>query len=185
MRIPPQAKSVFKGEIFEIFQWEQELFDGTTATFERAKRANTAFAIPILDGKIIIADEEQPGGRQFITLPGGRLEKNESAEIGMQRELLEETGLQSNDLELLTVYEPAGKIDWQISIFIARNCIKVTEPHLDPGEKISIKKVNFEEFCEQVFSNEFRIKDFAHLLLRWKFLEPEKFEEFKQKLGLI
>ncbi len=184
MRIPPQAKSVFKGEIFEIFQWEQELFDGTTAIFERARRADTAFVIPILDGKIVIADEEQPGGRQFVTLPGGRLEKNESAEIGMQRELLEETGLQSTDLELLTVYEPAGKIDWKISIFIARGCIQKAEPHLDPGEKISLRKVSFDEFCEQVFSSEFRIKDFAHLLLLWKFLEPEKLVEFRKKLGL-
>ena len=36
--IPPDAKRVFKGKIFEAYQWEQELYDGTKTIFEKLAR---------------------------------------------------------------------------------------------------------------------------------------------------
>lgn len=34
MKIPSTAKRVFKGIIFDVYRWEQEMFDETTSTFE-------------------------------------------------------------------------------------------------------------------------------------------------------
>ncbi len=40
MKIPPNAKRVFKGIIFDVYQWQQKMFDGSKETFEMLKRAN-------------------------------------------------------------------------------------------------------------------------------------------------
>lgn len=36
--IPENAKLVFKGKIFDTYQWEQEMYDGSRVTFEKIKR---------------------------------------------------------------------------------------------------------------------------------------------------
>ena len=54
-KFPPQAKRVFKGMIFDVYQWEQEMYDGSTHTFEKIIRPDTVLVIPVTeDGKIII-----------------------------------------------------------------------------------------------------------------------------------
>ena len=58
--IPPHAKRVFKGVIFEVYQWEQEMFDGSVETYEALKRADTAQVIATRRNKILIPLEEQP-----------------------------------------------------------------------------------------------------------------------------
>ena len=184
MKIPAQAKSVFKGEIFEVFQWPQPLFDGSEATFEMLKRANTSQVIATRNGRIIIIEEEQPG-KKYTGLFGGRQEVHETPLQAAQRELVEEGGFTSADWELLTTYEPLGKINWEINIFIARNVTANSTQKLDPGEKISFREVSFEEFLEMIFENNQDFGQFAFDLLYWKFLQPEKLAEFKQKLGLV
>jgi len=32
--VPEEAKLVFKGIIYDVYQWEQKMFDGTFSTFE-------------------------------------------------------------------------------------------------------------------------------------------------------
>src|SRR3989344_2576397 len=155
MKFPPNAKSVYKGKIFEVFEWEQRLFDGTTDTFEGLKRPDTIQIIPTIGDKILLSREEQPQKPLTNTFLGGRMEEGEEPLVTAKRELLEETGLESSDWELLKVFEPDGKIDWTIYLFIARNCKKVAEQNLDAGEKIEVKEVNFEEFLEIVSHEDF------------------------------
>lgn len=46
--IPSQAECKFKGEIFEVYQWPQELYDGSVATFEMLRRADTVKVVAVL-----------------------------------------------------------------------------------------------------------------------------------------
>src|SRR6266567_4147904 len=93
--IPENAKKVFEGEIFDVFQWEQEMFDGSRKTFEKVERPDTANIIAFTeDGKVIILDQEQPGKDKFVSLPGGRIDEGENPLEAAKRELLEETGFQ-------------------------------------------------------------------------------------------
>lgn len=60
--IPQTAKRVFEGKLFDVYQWDQELFDGKTITFEKLKRPDTVNVIPITtDGQIVISEQEQTG----------------------------------------------------------------------------------------------------------------------------
>lgn len=187
MKIPQKAKLVFKGKIFDTYQWEQELYDGSIATFEALKRPDTIQIIPTVvdpstgSGKIFMAREEQPNKPLSDSLLGGRIEEGEEALVAAKRELLEESGMESDDWELIKTFVNEGKIDWNVYLFVARNCRKVAEPNLDPGEKIEVKVVNFEEFLEVVSSEKFWGRDIANHILRLR-LDQEKLEEFKKRL---
>lgn len=99
-KLPSEANLVFKGKIFEVWQWEQEMFDGTKETFEKLKRANTALVIPLVGKNILIQEQEQPDKPgPFLSLPGGRCDESEKPLEAAKRELLEETGYASDDWE--------------------------------------------------------------------------------------
>lgn len=175
MKIPEKAKRVFKGVIFDVYQWEQEMYDGSTATFEMLKRPDTVLVIPTIDDKILITDQEQPDKKPFYSLFGGRLDEGEEPMNGAKRELLEESGMVSEDWELWKTYEPFSKMDWQVYMYIARNCKKVAEQKLDPGERITIRQVDIHQFIEMVTSEKFWGGEFA--------LDILKMEKDKKALG--
>lgn len=181
MKLPPNAKKVFQGTIFSVYQWEQELYDGTKATFEALKRPGTIQIIPTKGDKILLSYEEQPTKPRSFTFFGGRQEPDEEPLVTAKRELQEETGLASDDWELLKVYKNEGKIDWDVYLFVARQCKKVGEPNLDAGEKIDVKEVTFDEFLEKVSSEDFWGKLIANDILRMR-LHNDELAVFKQRL---
>lgn len=154
MKIPNNAKCVFKGVIFDVYQWEQEMFDGSHETFEALKRPNTVLTIPVVGSKLLLSFEEQPGKTRHHRLFGGRAEPNEDPLETAKRELLEETGMESPDWELFGSYEFDGKIEWSTYIFIARDCQKIAEQKLDAGEKIDVYECQLSEFMEKIRKNE-------------------------------
>lgn len=178
--IPPHAKKVFSGKIFDVYQWEQRLYDGTSATFEKIKRIDTVGIIPItVDKKIIITEQEQPGMKPFIGFPGGRIDEREDPLSAAKRELREETGYEGNEYILWDASQYLSKIDWAIYTFIAKDCKKTAEQHLDSGEKITIRYVTFEELLQLVFEENFRDRETALKILQLK-NKPKKFAEMKE-----
>ena len=144
--IPENAERVFKGRIFDVYQWEQKMFDGTSATFEMIRRPDTVCSIPIVDNKILVIDDEQPHTGSRIGFPGGRVDsQDESTLTSAKREVLEETGYEFNDWKLTGVFQPHTKLEWFIYFYIASNGHKVGKPHLDTGEKITLKQLSFDE----------------------------------------
>jgi ADP-ribose diphosphatase len=181
MKLPPNAKKVFQGKIFSVHQWEQEMYDGSKATFEMLKRPGTIQIIPTAGKTVYLSYEEQPTKPRSYTLFGGRQEPDEEPLFTAKRELLEETGLESDDWELVKTYNYEGKIEWPIYLYVARHCKKVADQHLDPGEKIDIKEVSFEQFVEIVSAENFWGGIIANDILRMR-LEPEKLADFKKRL---
>lgn len=77
--LPSNAKLVFKGTIFDVYQWEQEGYDGKVKIFEKIKRPDTVVILPILeDGKILLARQGQPGKEPFLGTVGGRVDEGET-----------------------------------------------------------------------------------------------------------
>jgi len=108
--LPKHAKKVFTGEIFDVYQWEQEMYDGSTVIFEKIKRADTVSVIPITtEQKILISHEEQPGLKPFYGVFGGRIEPEENPLSAAKRELLEETGYQSDKWKLWLLKKSSGQ----------------------------------------------------------------------------
>jgi len=123
--IPPSAKKVFSGVRFDVYQWQQELYDGSYATFERARFRDGAFVIALLpDDQIIMTLQEQPArAGSFLSLPGGAFDSpTEDPLLCAQRELLEETGYESDEWECYEVFEGTANIVVYTHFYIARNC---------------------------------------------------------------
>lgn len=181
-KLPPQAKQVFNGQIFDVYQWEQPMFDGTVATFEMLKRPNTVQIIAVVGDTIIINKESQPHKGDFLTLPGGRQDATDATmREAAKRELLEETGYTSDDMEELYTWSPYNKMEWTVSCFVARNAQKVQSPMLDPGEKIDLLFLSFDEFIHLASSVEFHATELKEHILRMR-LNPPELEHFKKIL---
>jgi len=181
MKIPSQAKRVFEGKIFDVYQWEQEMFDGSRQTFEMLKRPDTVQILAIIGDKILTVKEDQPNVKNRLGFLGGRVDAGEKPLAAAKREILEEAGLVFSDWELFKIYEPFRKMDWKIYFYIARNCRKAAEPIWDSGEKIKSKKLSFDEFIKIYSSEKYLGGDFGADLLRIR-LDKKKLKNFKKKL---
>lgn len=143
-KIPKHAKKVFTGVIYDIWQWQQELFDGSYTTFEMASRADVVSVIPIIGDELVILHEEQPSHPPRTGFPGGHIDPGETPLQAAVRELHEETGMVFKNLKLVMVEDiGGGKLDWTAYRFIATGYIRTDEPHIDPGEKIEVEQVPF------------------------------------------
>jgi ADP-ribose pyrophosphatase len=161
------AKMVFQGEIFQVWQWPQKLFDGSQATFESLARADTVTILAFtVDHRIIMTRQSQPASQEFWSLPGGIVDKGETILQASQRELLEETGYQTREWNFLFCGQIHEKIDWASFYLVAKNCQKVADQQLDPGERIALELCDLNQFTELIKSSDFRNNDFALWFLR-------------------
>jgi len=181
--IPENAKRVFKGVIFDVYQWEQEMYDGARTIFEKIKRSDTVIVFPVLpDGKIILTEQEQPGSEPFIGATGGRIDRGEDVLDAAKRELLEESGYEAEEFILWDAQQPMNKVDWAVYTFIAKGLKKVGDMSLDGGEKIKLFSVTLDELIELATSSEnrkFGEKEIIYKLFRAK-LNPEKYDKLKE-----
>lgn len=160
--IPQHAQKVFSGELFDVYQWQQELFDGSHATFEKLRRSDGVGVVAVTPEKqILLLRQQQPAMDPFISLVGGRVDPGETAEQTARRELLEETGCVAREIVPWFSLQPFEKIEWTISFFIARDCVVKHKQSLDAGEKIEVHAHTYEEFFETVQHNDFRDTEVA------------------------
>jgi ADP-ribose pyrophosphatase len=178
--VPDTATQVFKGITFSVYQWPQELYDGSTATFERIKRPDSAGVIAISpDHKIILTYQEQPLHKPFWGLLGGVVDPGEQPLESAKRELKEEGGFAAPVWKEWFSFRPSVRIEWTIHLFIAQQVTKVIEPHPEPGEKITIHELTFEEFLEVVQRPDFRDSEVALEVLK-AMVNQQKMTELKQ-----
>jgi ADP-ribose pyrophosphatase len=144
--IPEQAKLAFKGMIFDVYQWPQKLFDGSSHTFEMLKRPDTVTAICVVEDKILVINDEQPhlGARQ--SFPGGRVDESDPAILAAaQREVAEETGYSFQNWRLVKVSQPYRKMEWFVYVWLAWDVTGQQATNLDAGERITVQALTFNE----------------------------------------
>ena len=181
MKIPKEAKLVFKGIIYNVYQWQQKMLDGSYQTFEAVDRPNSVIVLPTKNKKLLIAKETQPFKGTFWGFFGGQMEEGETALKTAKRELQEETNLISKDWEKLFHYDMPG-MQWRLSYFIARDCeeSKESKKHNDPGEKIQIHEIDIKDLKGYLEKDNWRDQ-----LLKCTFLsniDDKEIKNLKEKL---
>jgi len=180
--IPPQAKKVFSGVMFDVYQWEQEMFDGSTATFEMVSRQPSTEAIVTVGDKIVMLTQEQPNREPYPSLPGGRIEPGEDPDEAIKREIAEESGYTSDDIELLYHFTGNSKLYFPEYIFVAKNGHNGANQSLDAGEKISVKLVTFDELLETTRNPLFAASWGLKQVFVEALLDKEKYQKLKEKI---
>ena len=147
--VPDEATKVFTGQIFDVYQYQQELYDGSFGTFEMLRRPDTTSAICIVDDKIIVIEDEQPHRKMVIALPGGRTEPTDISVLdALKREVREETGHVFDSWELLEVSQPHEKMEWFIYCYLAFDAGEKIAAHVDAGEKIKVNYYTLDQVKE-------------------------------------
>src|SRR3989344_337050 len=149
MKIPENAEMVYTGVIYDVYHWEQKLFNGDKKIFEGLKRKPAVQIFAVSEGNIVLLEEKQPGQKSYLSIPGGGVESNDVLACA-KRELLEETGLFSEDWILWKKLELGLNIEFDTYYYIAKNCKRKTDPSLDAGEEIKVNWLSLEEFLKAI-----------------------------------
>ena len=182
MKIPDNSKKVYEGFMFEVYQWEQKMFDGSYQTFEIIKRTPSTDVIAIVSDKIMVLMQEQPTKPLYPSLPGGRVEKGLSPLENAKKEMLEETGFEASKWEILDEWFGHSKIFFHETVFIAKDCKKVAEQKLDAGEKIEVTFMSFDNFLNLCRNPKFIAPLGLKFLMYEALINKDKKQELKKRL---
>ncbi len=182
MKIPKEAKKVFSGIMFDVYQWKQKMYDGSYQTFEMIARAPSTDVIAIVDDKIIVLMQEQPTKPLFPSLPGGRVEGGDKPLETAKREMLEETGYEAKEWKLLAEWFGVSKLYFHESVFVAKNCKKVVQQKLDAGEKIKITFMSFNDFLKLCRNERFTAPLGLKFMMYEALVDPKKREELEKRI---
>ncbi len=116
------------------------------------------------DNKVILVEQyRHPIGEKLLELPGGFIDENESADIAIRRELMEETGYEFENVTHLgiTAANP-GVLNNFTHLFLATGGRKVSDQQLDSNEEIEIVLKSLEEVRSLLLES--KIKQSMHAL---------------------
>ena len=121
------------------------------------------------DGQYICVRQFRQGIKEVTTeFPAGGIESADSRSAGenrreedalecARRELREETGYESSEwTHLLTIPSNATICDNYAWLFMARNCRKTGEQHLDETERLNVLKLSADQIEERIRTGDFQ-----------------------------
>lgn len=143
-----QKKGYIGKNVFKV-----TLEDGSSRYAEQilknGRNGDAVVIIPITEeGKFIMVVQSRPNtlGGVLVEFPAGMVDEGEDALTSAKRELLEETGyLSDNFRELEWHYQDQGCSRAIVRTFIAEDCKRISDIHLDDFEKLEPVVMSYED----------------------------------------
>ena len=144
----------YQGTVLKVYKDHMKFSNGNTEDWDFIHHDGAAAVVPVMDdGKILMVKQYRNAlERDTLEIPAGKLDDpDEEGIVCASRELKEETGYSSDDLEwLLTIRTTGAFCNERIEVFVARNLIP-GEQHLDEDEFVDVKAYKLEELKEMIF----------------------------------
>lgn len=144
---------VYEGTIINMYKDHIKVPNGNIVDWDFIGHKGAAAVIPITDeGKILLVKQWRNALDRFtLEIPAGGLENADEPMIDCAaRELEEETGYKSDNLEFLaSLRTTVAFCNERIDVFVARNLTK-TSQKLDEDENIEVMAYNMDELLELI-----------------------------------
>ncbi|MBQ3545267.1 MAG: NUDIX hydrolase [Lachnospiraceae bacterium] len=148
---------VYEGSIINMYKDTIKVSNGNIVEWDFIGHKGAAAAIPVTDdGKIILVKQWRNSLDRFTyEIPAGGLEGEDEPMLeAAKRELEEETGYKSDDLEfLISLRTTVAFCNERIDVFVAKNLVK-TKQNLDRDEEIEIREFDKDELFTLIRSGE-------------------------------
>lgn len=116
-----------------------------------------ALAVTENSEAILVKQYRHPLKETLLEIPGGFVDKHETSDKAIARELLEETGYAFSNIHFVgRVAANPGVLDNYTDLYVATGGKKVASQQLDHGEEIEIKLFPLEKVREMLMQNEFK-----------------------------
>ena len=133
----------YQGTVLKVYKDHMKFSNGNTEEWDFIHHDGAAAVIPVMeDGKILMVKQYRNAlERDTLEIPAGKLDDpNEEGIVCAARELKEETGYSSENLEWILTIE----------VFVARNLIP-GEQSLDEDEFVDVKAYELDELKQMIF----------------------------------
>ena len=153
---PLETKIITHSKYRQSIEILYELPDGRQEVFSLSYvgKVVSVFALTE-DHKVILARQFRPGPNLVLDeLPGGAVDGEESLEAAAKRELLEETGYESQEWIPLGRMIESAYSTIERHGFVAKSCNKISAQKLDPNEFIEVVQKPIHEFLDQLRSGQ-------------------------------
>lgn len=161
---------VHKGKIIDYYVDTMELPDGKQVKWDFIQHNGAAAVVPVTaDGRILMVSQYRNALERYtLEIPAGGLNPGEATDLAAARELEEETGYASDQLELLlTIRTTVAFCNEKIDIYVARNLVK-THQHLDEDEYLNVEAHTMEELEQLIFNRKIEDSKTIAALMAYK-----------------
>ena len=149
----------YSGALIDIYSDTVELPNGHIAHWDYIHHDGAAAVVPVReDGKILMVRQFRNAlDRETLEIPAGKVDRPDEPKIQCAyRELEEETGYRSDNLEfLISVNTTVAFLDELIEIYVARDLVP-THQHLDEDEFVDVVPMGLDELCQMIYAGELR-----------------------------
>ena len=147
---------MYKGTVLEVYKDSMEFANGNHEEWDFIKHNGAAAVVPVLDdGRILMVSQFRNAlDRKTLEIPAGKLDPEEKGILCAARELEEETGYKSEQLEwLINIRTTVALCNEKIEVYVARK-LKAGTQNLDENEYVNVKAYTVDELKEKIFSGE-------------------------------
>ena len=134
-----KSELIYNGKVVKLYVDDVKCPNNNISKREIVKHNGGVCILAIVDNKVILEKQYRYAyDEELFELPAGKLEKDENPYDAGLRELEEETGYKSEDIEwLLTMRTTMGFCNEKIEIYVARN-LKASKQNLDENEYVDV-----------------------------------------------
>lgn len=150
------SEKVFDGVLLHVYKDKIELPNGNESVREYIKHQGAVCVVPVTDEMEVVAVKQYryPIGRVTIEIPAGKLDAGEDILSAAKRELSEETGVESADIEYMGgLYPSVAYTDEIIHMYVAKNLV-YGQAHTDDDEFLNVVKIPIKEFVQMVMDGQ-------------------------------